>query len=80
MQGGYGTRFCSPGTKLVEHYECRGTKLIASHIFIPGYKILCVAVEQSGFITGYKAVMGAGAKAKTVTSLLILLSVLAGGC
>jgi hypothetical protein len=23
---------------LIEHYECRGTKLFASHIFIPGYK------------------------------------------
>jgi hypothetical protein len=38
VQGGYGTCFCSPGTKLVEFYECRGTKLIASHKFIPGYK------------------------------------------
>jgi len=38
VQGEYGTRFCSPGTKLVEYYECRGTKLIANHIFIPGYK------------------------------------------
>ena len=34
-------------------------------------------MERSGFITIYKAVMGAGAKAKTVTNLLILLSVLA---
>ena len=39
-------------------------------------QVLCVAVERSGFITSYKAVMGAGAKAKTVTNLLILLSVL----
>jgi len=64
VQGGYGTRFCSPGTKLVEHYEYRGTKLIASHIFIPGYKILCVAVVRSGFIPIYKAVLEAGANCK----------------
>jgi len=57
VQGGYGMRFCSPGTKLVEHYECRGTKLIASHIFIPGYKVLCVAAARSGFIPSYKAVL-----------------------
>ena len=34
---------------------------------------------RSGFITSYKAVMGVGAKAKTVTNLLILLSVLGLG-
>jgi len=36
-------------------------------------------VARSGFITQYKAVLGAGAKAKLVTNLLILLSVLAVG-
>jgi hypothetical protein len=40
-------------------------------------QILCVAVEWSGFITRYKTVMSVGTKAKTVTNLLILLSVLA---
>jgi hypothetical protein len=26
--GEYGACFCSPGTRLVEHYECRGTMLM----------------------------------------------------
>jgi hypothetical protein len=39
-------------------------------------KVLCVAVERSGFITSYISVLDAGAKAKTMTNLLILLSVL----
>ena len=30
MQGGYGTCFCSPGTKLAEHYECRGTSYLTN--------------------------------------------------
>jgi hypothetical protein len=68
--------FCSPGTNFVEHYECRGTRLIVRHIFITGHKILCVALARSGFIPSYKSVLVAGAKAKTVTNLLILLSVL----
>jgi hypothetical protein len=38
---------------------------------------LCAAEARSGFVPGYKAVLGAGAKAKLVTNLLILLSVLA---
>jgi len=29
VQGGFGTCFCRPGTSLIEHYECRGTKFIA---------------------------------------------------
>ena len=28
VQGGYGTCFCRPGTKFIEHYEYRGTNLI----------------------------------------------------
>jgi len=42
-------------------------------------QILCFAVARSGFITSYKAVMGVGVRAKTVTNLLILLSVLGLG-
>ena len=38
-QGGYGARFCSPDTMLVELYVCRGTRLVASQLFIPGYKV-----------------------------------------
>ena len=34
VQGGYGTCFCSPGTNLIEHYECRGTKLISGREFV----------------------------------------------
>jgi hypothetical protein len=30
VQGGYGTCFCSPGTKLAEHYECRGTSYLTN--------------------------------------------------
>jgi hypothetical protein len=64
VQGGYGTCFCSHGTNFIEHYESRGTELIASHIFIPGYKTICVAVARSGFITSYQAVLVAGTKCK----------------
>jgi hypothetical protein len=39
VQGRCGACFCSPGTRFYEHYACRGTKLNASHIFIPGYKL-----------------------------------------
>jgi hypothetical protein len=70
-------RFCSPGTNLVEHYECRGTKLVANHIFIPGYKFCCELWRGRG-INSYKSVLAAGAKAKTMTSNLPLLSVLCG--
>jgi hypothetical protein len=29
VQGGYGACFCRPGTIFIEHYECRGTRLIS---------------------------------------------------
>jgi hypothetical protein len=29
VQGGYGTCFCRPGTNFIEHYACRGIKLIS---------------------------------------------------
>ena len=35
VQGGYGTCFCRHGTNFIEHYECRGTRLIRSQEFIP---------------------------------------------
>jgi hypothetical protein len=56
---------------------CRGTKLIASHIFIPGYKFGFEHWRDRG-INSYRSVLVAGAKAKTVTSLFTLLTVLAG--
>jgi hypothetical protein len=71
-------RFCSPGTNFIEHYECRGTKLVASHIFIPGHKFCCEHWSGRG-IKSYKSVLGAEAKAKTMTSLFTLLSVLCLG-
>jgi hypothetical protein len=37
---------------------------------------LCVAVARSGLVTSYKSVIGTEAKAKTMTSLLIIPSVL----
>jgi hypothetical protein len=37
VQEGYGTCFCSPGTNLIEHYECRGT------MFIGGREVVSVA-------------------------------------
>jgi len=36
VQGGYGTCFCSPGTKPVELYACRGTK------FLSGWELVTV--------------------------------------
>jgi hypothetical protein len=30
VQGGYGTCFCHPGTKVCEHYECRGTSFFGA--------------------------------------------------
>jgi hypothetical protein len=41
-----------------------------------GIVIKLTVLERSGFITYYKFVLGAGAKAKTVMNLLILLFVL----
>jgi len=76
VQGGYGTRFCSPGTKLVEHYECRGAKLIASHIFITGYRFYALQWCDPGLSPVTKLSWAQELIAKTVTSNLPLLSVL----
>jgi hypothetical protein len=77
VQGGYGTRFCSPGTKLVEHYECRGTMWIASHIFITGYKFNKLQWRGPGLSPVIDLSWVQERFAKTVTSNLPLLSVLA---
>jgi len=95
--------FCRPGTKLVEHYACRGTSLIgAANLspvtnFVAGtgavsrYKLSrsqkfvmvqdynCMQMSVSGCNGHYKSVMGAGAKAKSVTNNLPILSVLGLG-
>jgi hypothetical protein len=34
VQGGYGTCFCSHGTNFIEHYACRGTRLISGRIIV----------------------------------------------
>ena len=100
VQGGYGTCFCSPGTKFAEHYECRGTSLIGAgklsryKMFVRGtgavsrydlsrsqefntVQVLnCGQMRVSGCIDYYESVLSAGAKAKTVTNNLPILSVL----
>jgi hypothetical protein len=92
--------FCRPGTNFIEHYECRGTKLIGatnlspvtkfvvgtgavsryklsrSQKFVKVQDLNCVQMRVSGCINYYKAVLGAGAKAKSVTNNLPILSVL----
>jgi len=48
-------RFCSPGTKLIEHYECRGT------ILISGRKTVSVAASWyigTGAVSRYKLFWG----------------------
>ena len=72
-------RFCSPGTKLVEHYACRGTKLNASHIFIPGYKFCALQWSGPGLSPVTKLSWVQEQIAKTMTSLLIIPSVLCLG-
>src|SRR4030043_1174455 len=44
VQGGYGTCFCRPGTIFIEHYACRGTRLIGAASLSP--------VTNSGAGTG----------------------------
>jgi hypothetical protein len=92
--------FCRPGTKLVEHYECRGTSLIGATNLSPvtnlvedtgavsRYKLSrrqksvtvqdfnCEQMRVSGCNGHYEFVLGAGAKAKSVTNNLPILSVL----
>jgi len=38
--------FCRPGTKFCEHYECRGTRFIASRSQVKVYKILKEALAR----------------------------------
>jgi hypothetical protein len=51
--------------------------LVASQLFIPDYKFYCVQWRGLDLSTYTVTVLRAGAKAKTVTSKLPLLSVLA---
>jgi hypothetical protein len=61
--GGYGTCFCSPGTKLVAHYACRGTELIANHIFIPEYKFYALLWRGPG-LSPLRICLGSRSKSK----------------
>jgi hypothetical protein len=70
-------RFCSPGTKLIEHYACRGTNLNAIHIFIHGYKFNVLHWRGPGLSPVTKLSLVFEQNAKTMTSLLIIPSVLA---
>jgi len=93
--------FCRHGTNFIEHYACRGTRLIEAgklsryRILIGGTRAVsryrlsrsqkfvklqdlnCLQMRVSGCKNHYKFVLGAGAKAKTMTNNLPILSVLA---
>ena len=95
--------FCRPGTNFIEHYECRGTRLIGaanlspvtklvagtgavsryrlsrSQKFVMVQKYYCGQMRVSGYNNQYKFVLSAGAKAKSVTNNLPILSVLCLG-
>jgi hypothetical protein len=60
------------------HWRSVAVQAVSEPEICQGAEFLCVAGARSGFITSYKAVLRAGAKAKLVTNLLILLSVLGG--
>ena len=49
-QDRYGTCFCSPGTDLVKHYECRGTSLIGAENLSPVTNL----VGDTGAVSRYK--------------------------
>ncbi len=70
--------FCRPGTRFVEHYECRGTKLSKQLLTIQVYRADCGLWRGQG-IKAVGIYQGAGANAKNVTSLFTLLSVLCVG-
>jgi len=93
--------FCRHGTNIIEHYECRGTRLVGATNLSPVTKLVagtgavsryklsrsqkfvkvqnlnCVQMRVSGCNNHYKFVLGAVAKAKSVTNNLPILSVLA---
>jgi len=56
----------------------RGTISISDWLFLMIQKTGKWAMERSGFITSYESLKTAQSQAKTVTNLLILLSVLDG--
>jgi hypothetical protein len=92
--------FCRPDTNFIEHYACRGTRLIGAANLSPVTKLFagtgavsryklsrsqkivmvqdfnCGHMCVSGCKNHYKFVLRAGAKAKSVTNNLPILSVL----
>ena len=86
--------FCRLGTNFIEHYECRGTRLIGAANLSPVTKLVagtgavsryklsrsqkfvkvqnfnCGQMRVSGCNNHYKFVLSAGARAKSVISLL----------
>ena len=75
MQGRYGVVFAVQIQSWLS-ITCVAVQSWCERYISHRLQILCVTVARSGFIPRYKAVLGAGAKAKTMTNLLILLSVL----
>ena len=68
---GQGTQSFIAGTGAVSRY-----KLSRSRKIVKVQDFDCGQMRESGFNGDYEFVLGAGAKAKTVTSLLIIPSVL----
>jgi hypothetical protein len=66
-------------TKFLLHTGVSRYKVSKRLKLSPRIVILLTAVARSGFITGYKSVLGAELIAKTVTNKLPLLSVLCLG-
>jgi len=60
------------------HEQCRGTKLIGANKLSRYKEFNCVQMRVSGCNGHYEFVLGAGAKAKSVTNNLPILSVLGG--
>jgi hypothetical protein len=95
--------FCRHGTNFIEHYACRGTRLIGAASLSPvtnsgagtgavsRYNLSrsqksvtvqdlnCGQMRESGCNNHNKFILSAGAKAKSVTNNLPILSVLARG-
>jgi len=75
--------FCRPGTTFVEHYACRGTRLIEASNLSRFIVILLradarIRVQQilRIYLEGRSTCLPAGRKAKSVTNNLPILSVL----
>ena len=71
----------SPVTNLVGALaQCRGTSCLGARNLVTVQDFNCEQMSVSGCNNHYKFVLGAGAKAKTVTNNLPILSVLAERC